>query len=308
MSRQRALALLALVVVLFGASWPIMKVGLADATPLWFAFGRATVMASCVFAFIALTERIAIPEAHDWPLVVSVGLGQMAVFFAFSHVGLQHLPAGRGVVIAYSTPLWVIPMSWLLLSEKLGARDVIGCALGVAGLVALLAPDIAAFGSSAGLVGGLWLIGAAFGWALAIVHSRRGGWRGSALQLLPWQMGLAAGCLLLAAVLLEPGGSIAPTHASALALLALGVGIGPVGAWGASAISRALPAPVSAVGFLATPLIGVVISTLWLREPLGWEIVTGGTLMLAGLALAATRPWRRPPRPKIDGRGGGASP
>lgn len=292
MSRQRALALLALVVTLFGASWPIMKVGLADATPLWFAFGRATVMASCVFAFIAFTERVRLPARSDWPLVVSIGLGQMAVFFAFSHIGLEHLPAGRGVVIAYSTPLWVIPMSWLVLNEKLGARDVIGCALGVGGLVALLAPDIAAFGSGTGVVGGLWLIGAAFGWALAIVHSRRGGWRGSALQLLPWQMGLAACCLLVAALALEPAGRIAPSRPSLLALLALGVLIGPVGAWGASAISRALPAPVSAVGFLATPLIGVVVSTLWLREPLGWEIVTGGTLMLAGLALAATRPKR----------------
>lgn len=292
MSRQRALALLALVVALFGASWPIMKVGLADATPLWFAFGRATLMASCVFAFIALTERIAIPDPRDWPLVVSIGLGQVAVFFAFSHVGLEHVAAGRGVVIAYSTPLWVIPMSWLLLSEKVGARDVIGCALGVAGLVALLAPDIAAFGTSSGMVGGVWLIGAAFGWALAIVHSRRGGWRGSVLQLLPWQLGLAACCLLVVALVLEPQGRIAPSRASLLALLVLGVAIGPVGAWGASAISRALPAPVSAVGFLATPLVGVAISTLWLREKLGWEIIIGGTLMLVGLALAAMQPRR----------------
>ena len=288
-SRARSLSILAVTVLLFGASWPVMKLGLADAAPLWFAFGRAVLMAACAASFLIATGRFATPSRHDLPLVLSIGLGQMAAFFAFSHFGLQHLPAGRGIVIAYSTPLWVIPLSWLFLREPLGPRHLAGCALGMVGLGALLLPDLAVLGTGSALFGEAWLIAAALGWAIAIVHSRHGAWRLSVLQLLPWQVGLAAICLLAAAIMIEPAGHIAPSRSSFLALLFLGVFVGPLGAWGASTVARSLPAHVSAVGFLATPLIGVALSALWLGETIGWDIGIGGGLMLAGLVLTAAR-------------------
>ncbi|MBL8703071.1 MAG: DMT family transporter [Alphaproteobacteria bacterium] len=281
--------MLAMTVVLFGASWPVMKVALASATPLWFAAGRSVLISATVFAVLALRREARVPPRGDWPLVASVGTAQIAAFFACSHFGLMHMPAGRGVVIAYSTPIWVLPLASLFLREPLGVRGILGSALGLAGLGALLMPELPRLGSPGVLVGEAWLLGAALGWAIAIVHSRYRRWESPPLQLLAWQMGLAACWLLPAAAILEPDGRIAPTPESLLALLFLSLFVGPIGAWGAAAVARALPANVSSIGFLAAPLIGVAVSTLWLDERLGWDIVLGGSLILVGLAVAARK-------------------
>lgn len=283
----RALALLATTVVLFGASWPVMKIALASATPLWFAVGRAALISATVFAVLGARGALRLPPREDWPLVASIGTAQIAAFFTCSHFGLMHMPAGRGVVIAYSTPLWVLPLSWLFLRERLGARGIAGSVMGLAGLGALLVPELPRLGRPGVLVGEAWLLGAALGWAIAIIHSRYRRWRSSPFELLAWQMGLAACWLVPAAWILEPAGRIAPDTPSLAALLFLSLVVGPIGAWAAAATARDLPANVSSVGFLGAPLIGVVVSTLWLGEPLGWDIVVGGGLIIVGLVVAA---------------------
>jgi drug/metabolite transporter (DMT)-like permease len=48
-----------------------------------------------------------------------------------------------------------------------------------------------------------------------------------------------------------------------------------------------LPAMVASVGFLATPATGLVLSTWWLGEPLGPDLIAGSVLILGGVACAA---------------------
>ena len=110
-------------IVLFGLSWPIIKIGLEAASPLWFAAARATLSAATAFALLAGLGRLAWPPRADWPIVLSVGALQLACFFAFSNLGLQSLPAGRSSVLAYTAILWVVPLS-LLVGEKVGWRAV----------------------------------------------------------------------------------------------------------------------------------------------------------------------------------------
>ncbi len=291
-SAGRGAALLAITVVFFGTGWPVVKLGLEAATPLWFAVGRTGLCAAVAATLLVLLRRFAAPGRDDLPLVLSVGGLQMAAFFACTHFGLEHLTASRSVVLAYTTPLWVVPLGALALAEPMGRRGLAGCALGLAGLGVLLGPALLAARAPAALAGEAWLLAAAFVWALAIVHARTRAWRLSALQLLPWQMGLACVLLALAAIVFEPGGRIAGGADGLAALAWLGMVVGPIGAWAASAAARELPARVSAIGFLGVPVLGVVASSLWLGETLGVDMLAGGALVVAGLALAAA-PRRR---------------
>jgi drug/metabolite transporter (DMT)-like permease len=108
-------------IVCFGLSWPIIKIGLEAASPIWFAAARATLSAVTAFVLLACLRRLAWPPRADWPIVLSVGALQLACFFAFSNLGLQSLPAGRSSVLAYTASLWVVPLS-LLIGEKVGWR------------------------------------------------------------------------------------------------------------------------------------------------------------------------------------------
>ena len=48
-----------------------------------------------------------------------------------------------------------------------------------------------------------------------------------------------------------------------------------------------LPAVVSSVGFLATPAVGIVLSSWILGEPITPDLVAGTALILLGVGLAA---------------------
>ncbi len=52
-------------------------------------------------------------------------------------------------------------------------------------------------------------------------------------------------------------------------------------------VAASMPAMVASVGFLMTPALGLLISTLWLREPLDADLLVGSALILAGVGCAA---------------------
>ena len=48
-----------------------------------------------------------------------------------------------------------------------------------------------------------------------------------------------------------------------------------------------VPVAVASVAFLLVPAFGVLVSTLWLGEPLGWDMLLGGGLIVASVVLAS---------------------
>ena len=121
---------LAATVVLFGLTWPAIKIGLAASTPVWLAAARATLSALAAFAMLAALGRLQWPSRADWPIVLSVGAFQLTLFFAFANLGVQSVPPGRSGVLAYTTMLWMVPLS-LLVGERVGWRGVAGALLGL---------------------------------------------------------------------------------------------------------------------------------------------------------------------------------
>src|SRR5258708_5703772 len=114
---------LAAAIVLFGLTWPVMKIGLLAGTPVWLAAGRATMSALTAFAMMEALGRLSLPHREDWPVILSVGGLQLTSFFALANLGVQALPAGRSGVLAYTTMLWMVPLS-LLAAERIGWRAI----------------------------------------------------------------------------------------------------------------------------------------------------------------------------------------
>lgn len=281
---RSALVQFALVVVIFGAASPMIQVGLVDATPSWFAFWRAALSAGTTAALLAWRGRLALPTRADLPLVLVVGVCQIGTFFALLHLALTFVPAGRATLLAYTTQLWLVPISAFSLGERPGPRRLLAVALGLAGIVVLADPV------AAPLVGVLLLLTASSFWAVAIAVLRASRPVASLLSLLPWQFALAALVLLPVAVLLEPGGGVRLTARSVTAFAFLGVFGGPLATWAANSVSHALPALVTSVGFLGVPLVSLVISVVALGEVMTPTLVAGGGLILSALVILALPP------------------
>ena len=58
-------------------------------------------------------------------------------------------------------------------------------------------------------------------------------------------------------------------------MLYIGLIVAPIGTWCVIEVGRRLPGAVASVAFLLVPAFGVLVSTLWLDEPMGWDMAGG---------------------------------
>jgi drug/metabolite transporter (DMT)-like permease len=276
---------LGLAVILFGLTWPVIKIGLSAATPVWLAAGRASLSAASAFVLLAALRRLQWPKRADWPIVLSVGAFQLSFFFALSNLGVQSVPPGRSGVLAYTTMLWMVPLS-LLVGERVGGRGIAGALLGLLGIVVLIDPWRFDWSDRHIVEGHAWLLLAGLSWALAVLHARRHRWRLSPLEVLPWQMSVATILLWLLALALEPAGHLDFSQGELwMALAYLGVIAGPTGTWAAVSVARALPPVTASLGMLGTPLLAIASSVVLVGEPVTWPLVLGTMLVIAGIAI-----------------------
>jgi drug/metabolite transporter (DMT)-like permease len=276
---------LAATIVLFGLTWPVIKIGLEAATPVWLAAGRATMSALTAFALLAALGRLSWPHRADWPVILSVGGLQLTCFFAFSNLGVLSLPAGRSGVLAYTTMLWMVPLS-LVAGERVSPRAIAGATLGVIGIVALADPQRFDWHDRRIVLGHVYLLLAGFSWAIAMMHTHRHEWRGTPLDALPWQMGVATVLLWILAILLEPQGHLdGEAWQVWTALIYMGVIAGPTATWAAVSVTRALPPITTSLGMLGVPLLGIASSLVLLGEPVTVSLAIGTALVLAGMVI-----------------------
>ena len=284
-THRRAYLLLAGVILLWGVNWPVMKVGLQYMPPLWFAAARVLLGGACLFALVAARGRLRIPERRDLPILISVGVLQIALFLGIIHFSLQYVDAGRSAILAYTTPLWITPMAVVLLNEPMTTRRLAGLGLGLGGIGVLFNPATFDYSQTPALIGNGLLLLAALGWAVGIVHVRLHRWVMTSLELMPWQM-LIGGILLTALAAWVEGGPPVRWSGTLAAILAYnGLAASAFCYWAFVTVSRSLPATSTAMGALGVPVAGVLISALFLAEPLSATIIVGLGLITAGVAL-----------------------
>ncbi|MFZ5491711.1 MAG: DMT family transporter [Pseudomonadota bacterium] len=293
-SPRTAAGLFVLMIALWGVNWPVMKVGLGYFPPFHFALMRLTLGAITMFAVAALAGQLRFPARQDWPVVLSIGLIQMCAFMVLGFIGLMYVGSGRAAILAYTTPLWVLPLSVWVLGERLNGAKLLAFALGLSGVAVLFNPLGFDWSDRRVLFGnGLLLFGAAL-WAVQIVHVRRHRWAGTPLSLVPWQQAVAVLALLPLSQVFERGAALRWTPES-IAILAYN---GPLATgfcfWALLTVTRALPAVTTSIGSLATPVVGMLAGALWLREPLSWTN-TGGLALIAAavVTLALGEAWAR---------------
>ena len=275
--------LLALLILCWAASWPVIKIGVATVPPIWYACFRYAIATACLFTLVLVRRGAAFPARADWPLVAVSGVFQMAAYSALTACALTILPAGRASVLAFSTPIWVVPLAAWWLRERPSRRTLLGIGLGLLGVLAIAAPSLRAQVANQTLAYAM-LLGAAACWAISIVAVRAHRFTASALALAPWQM-LVAACLLVPIAIFVEG---APRllQVSGAASLAY---VGPVATafayWAVVEAGRHFPASTMSMALLATPALGILISALALGETVEASLLAGVVLIGVGIRL-----------------------
>jgi drug/metabolite transporter (DMT)-like permease len=92
------------------------------------------------FAFVGALGLLRRPTRRDWPIILSNGILQLALFFALGNLVLRYIPAGRSAVLAYTTTLWLVPLEALAGGSRLDLWCGLGLFAGLSGVAVLLNP------------------------------------------------------------------------------------------------------------------------------------------------------------------------
>jgi drug/metabolite transporter (DMT)-like permease len=276
---------LAVMVVTWAGNWPLMKLAIGEAPPLPFVLlrlgGSLVVMAPALLA----ARAPLVPLRGERTGLMWVGLLQVAGFLLCGIIGLAMVPAGRAIVLAYTMPLWAIPIGLWLWPEPLGRFQLAGAAVGFAGLLLFMNPGLVDWGNWRALAGNGLLLLSAICWAFGSCLYRRRSWRSPIWAQTFWQ--LAVSTLVVAAVAL-PSMAAQPIRwsPSLIAILAynwvVSTALGYF-LWGK--VLTMMSATVAGQVLALTPVGGFLLSTLVFGGAVTPGIAASIALIVAGIIL-----------------------
>ena len=264
---RRQWALIALVTLLWGLNWPMMKFALREVSPLYF---RAITMSGGTLTLIAFFAwrgvRLGVSGGQALRLLW-LALPNIIGWHLCSIIGLSQLPTGRAVILAFTMPVWTVLLTVLLFGERMSPRTWLAVVAGIASVGLLAANELVALAGRP--VGVLWLQGGALSWALGTVLMRRSTLSLPTETVTIWMMLIGSVFFWAVAPWAEPWPAWHAWPASTWWSLAYGVflnfGFAQV-IW--FSLARALPARASAFAVMAVPLVGISSATVIVGEVL----------------------------------------
>ena len=291
-SKKAGLCFLVVGIFSYGWLWPVMSLGVDFIPPLWFATTRVFFGALVLMIILAVRGELKMPTRADLPAILSVGICMMGLYVSLVHTAMIFIPAGRGALLGYSTPLWVAPAAVLLFREKINLMRASGVILGLSGLAVLFNPVELNWSDKNAWMGSGMCILAAISWSVAILQMRNHEWHLTPLQLGPWQLLLATAVTLPFSIWVEDYRS--PLWSIELyGLLLYGGAIGTaLGMWSIASAIQKLGALTTSVGLLGGPLVAITTSVLFLGEIMTLTLGGGLVLILGGIALVTIGEYR----------------
>ena len=293
-----AFVLLASLGLFWGLNWPGMKIVLAELPVWWF---RAMSVGVGAFGLLAIgfftTGTIRLRPAEIRPMLVCA-LFNIVGWHLFTGYGVSLMPAGRASIIAFTMPVWAALLSTFLLGEAMTRYKYAGLAMGVAGLAALIGPDLIVFQSAP--AGSLFMLGAAVSWAIGTVLFKKQNWGSPVTVVIGWQLLVGAIVITPGAIILEPVPDLTQLSGRAVVALAYLFAVPMIYCqWAFFTLVRMVPAAIAAIGTLLVPVVGVYSSALILGERTGLQEFAAMALICGALASVLVLPALRKPRDRV---------
>ncbi len=278
----RGLILLLLVGLFWGFNWPIMKVGMT-AMPV-FTF-RATAIFFGALCLVAICRymgySLQVPR-KEWPPLLLVSLMTFG-FTVLSGYGVQQTGSGRAAVMAYTMPVWAIPLGALMLAEPLTKRKTVSLLLGLGGMAMLLISDIKTIGGAP--IGMMLMLITAILWATATVVHKKAMWTVPTLVLVTWQSLLSSVPLGIGAIAADYEHVDFPGIWPILCVLYNIFIATAFCLYAYFEVVRIFSVGITTIGVMIAPVVGVFSAGLALGEPLGLAEFVALALVLAAIAL-----------------------
>jgi drug/metabolite transporter (DMT)-like permease len=281
MSNRDRLELL-LLATIWGASFLFMRIATPEFGPVLVATIRIAVAAMFLFAVLAIRGGVRELWEHKGALVVVGAVSSALPFTLFAYATLS-VTAGTAAVLNATAPLFAALVAYIWLRDRLTRAQVLGLAVGFAGVVVLMWDEIAVDGDRRAALAVLAGLIASVSYGVAVNYTK------THLQTLD-PFVTAAGSQITSTLLLLPFVPLqapsAPSPIAWAAVLTLGVlctGIAYILYF--RLIARIGPARAITVTYLV-PVFGMLWGLVFLGEAITPAMFIACGVILLGTALA----------------------
>lgn len=281
-------ASLLVVVTLTALCYPLISVGSAYAAPFQFATLRAGV-AGAALCLLALALRRPFPRGlRLWLLIALSGFSATSIGFLSMFTAASLVSPGVATVVAGTQPIIAALVALAMFGEPFGKGQWAGMLVSLSGIAAIAAPDLASGGVRAGAGIGLVIL-ATLGTAIGNAVTKRLAGDVDAISAAAAQLLFGAVPLAALSYATEPWTAriLETGFLASLIVLALGGTALTYVLW-IRILGRSPLNSANAFLFLV-PLLGVVISAVFLNERVGPLTVIGMGLAIGGVVLASRR-------------------
>jgi drug/metabolite transporter (DMT)-like permease len=275
-------ALLTFVILTWGYSWVLMKIGLKYAGPFTFATWRCAIAGLAIIPFLYM-KGIAFPRIEKLPDYVFVGLFQTTIMFGLMLYGMKFVTAGKSAVLLYTMPIWTMLLVHYYLKEELNRSHWTGIASGCLGILCILGWDTLVHQNLLILFGESLIIIGAISWAISNIWVKtrmvtENTYMLSGLQLIIGSVGLA-----LLAIPTEGVFNITWTAESTFAILFTAIIASTLDFTIWFYLLKNMDINTATFSSMLVPVIGLLFDWVILGTRLDIGIVIGGILILIGI-------------------------
>lgn len=280
-----AIALYALICLIWGSTWLAIKVGLVGVPPFLGA-GLRFLLATLLVGLVLAARRTRIQfTREDKICILSLGLLVFWLDYAAVYWAETRISSGLTAILFSTMPLMTSLLSaYWTRSEELSGRKIAGIVVGVAGTALLFWPH-----ERLGLeqaLGMLSALGGSLCAAINLVMMKKHGKNGDPFVLNFFGMGLGAACLLVMSAAMERGSAVVWSRSNVLALCYLSV-FGSVVAFSAYYyLIKRMDATIVSLTTLIIPIVALALGRVFLHETVTPLAIGGIATILAGVAVA----------------------
>jgi len=281
--------------IVWGSSFLFIAVALTGMTPAQVVWSRL-VFGGVALAAIVLVRRERLPRSgRTWGHLAVIAVIFCVVPYLLFAWAQQYVTSSLASILNATTPIMTAILAWAAFRvERLRTGQLLGIALGVAGVVVIIAPG-ATWEVGESVVAQLALLGATACYGFSLAYMRRflsnTGLSGVALSTGFIGIGALVMLALSPWVFLEPVRWDPWVLGSVVLLGFFGTGLAYI--WNQNTLAAWGPTRASTVTYI-TPVVGVVLGIAVLGERLTWNEPVGALVVILGILLVQERIRLRP--------------
>lgn len=288
--------MLAVLGLIWGITWPVMKIALDEIPPLTMR-GCAAVLGAVTYYLMCVLMRrsLRIPLAKAWAHIAVASLLNIVAFSLFSAFAQMVATTSRVAILAYTMPIWSTLLAWPVLGERPNRVQATALALCAAGLAILIYP-LTANGIPLGIV---FALAVGVCWGAGTVYLKWARIEADQMGVGSWQMTIAAVIMVACMLSFAGGPNFGGAHLDGyLATAWTGIASSGIAYALWFTIVQRLPAATASLGVLASPVIGVIGSFFILGEvPTATDMIGFALIFVASACVLLTRQSAAAPPP-----------